>query len=311
MPNVNDLSHPNLIHRYSASSISGSTLTDLKGSANATLVNTSIVTIDGDPYINLNGTNAYIDYGFLTNRPQAKLPVTLYIKFRLPDTSRRNIELVLCSTATSTQSGFLIAYDDRRLSGGDALITTRRFRAVRYIGDWIVVDESGYTNDGLFDIDGPLGIGLISDGTTQQVAVNAQLFSPITLSTNNSTSQTRHTASGSWLNPSASFLGRLQISDVFVFDRALTQEEIADLYSPPSPPAPEPFPILKRGPYNLGILKSLSDKGFKVTEVNGLTLFNSMTKDPKTLYFIWDSPSRFYIQQINIGALKIAEEMPL
>jgi hypothetical protein len=230
MPNANDLSHPNLIHRYSANSISGSTLTDLKGSANATLVNTSIVTVDGEPYININGVDAYIDYGFLTNRPQAKLPVTLYIKFRLPDTSRRNPEWVIGSTAASAQSGFLIAYDDRRLSGGDALATTRRFRVARYIGDSIVIDESGYTNDGLFDIDGPLGIGLISDGTTQQVAVNDQLFNPITLSASSSASQTRHTASGAWLNPSASTFGRLQISDVFVFDRALTQAEIAELY---------------------------------------------------------------------------------
>jgi hypothetical protein len=66
------------------------------------------------------------------------------------------------------------------------------------------------------------------------------------------------------------------------------------------------------GPYNINQLKSLIDAEFQVEEILGVAAFNALpVKNPKTLYFIWVDSNKTYMQQVNIGSFKIAEEIPV
>lgn len=217
----------NLVVHYDMQTVDEGFLIDQASDIDAEIFGATQVEGEYGPAFSFDGTNDYFLLGDVLDFLVQAEPFTIIVNFDLPDPSEQKLNFIFGSTASATEAGLFIGYDNRQLSGSSQSVTNKALRVYLSNGSvGISLHEENANTNGL------ISVAMRSDGSVLEMIHNGLVVGSIALPSA-AVSHFSPVTFGNWLRngvPQA-FWAKMNSYSLFIYDAKININEITATYS--------------------------------------------------------------------------------
>ena len=217
-----------LVFHCDMKGVTGGVVPELVGGLDGTIIGGVTPVVDAyGAGVECDGSSGYVNFGTILPFLHRGDDFTVHVAFQLLDLSRRNLEFVLGSTITNSSPGIAMFYDDRRISGSNLAVTTRRMRTMLVGYDGGEGQSPTYEQP---DASGLVRLGFRKQGSTIDFMQDGVVMASLSGDRFSGTENADYPLTmGAWTGNLGATYARVRVYSIRVYQAGLSDQAMATL----------------------------------------------------------------------------------